>query len=59
MEDWSEKGCKEYKQKLKEKVELTNGVKEEWAELVKEIRKAIPKKRIKRREMNREKNMVG
>lgn len=51
IEDWSEKGSREYKQKLKERVESTNGAKEEWEELVKEIRKAIPKKRIKRREM--------
>lgn len=51
IEDWSEKGSREYKQKLKERVESTNGAKEELEELVKEIRKAIPKKRIKRREM--------
>lgn len=51
IEDWSEKGSREYKQKLKKRVESTNGAKEEWEELVKEIRKAVPKKRIKRREM--------
>lgn len=51
IEDWSEEECKEYKQKLKERTELTTGAKEEWAKLAKEIRKAVTKKKIKRREI--------
>lgn len=50
-EDWSEKGHEEYKQKLKERVETESGAREEWAELAREIKKAVPKRKIKRREM--------
>lgn len=50
IEDWSEEGCRKYKQKLKERIESAFGRKDDWTDLAKEIRKAIQKKRIKKRE---------
>lgn len=50
IEDWSEKECKEYRRKVKERKETKEGTQEEWKELTREVRNAITKKEIKIRE---------
>jgi len=49
IEDWTDEGYSKYKDMLKERKEDAAGAREEWEELTREMRKAIQRKKIKKR----------
>jgi len=51
IEDWTDEGCSKYRDMLKERKEDAAGAREEWEELTREMRKAIQRKKIKKRNM--------